>query len=222
MGFWGSVCSVVSSVVSSAVSVVSSAVKEIGSVVVETASKFLDMTIEKLEKVVDILEKIAKVLGIIKPEEDTEDIGDRAMRADKKPEDFDSTNDYIEYLRENIRAASKEELEARPLEERLARKAVGSALLSKAIGEKKSLEIPIEFWKETVSLGLDAKEIDTFLTKFQNAGIAPSEFLKYLKRELDLKEESKIDSALVDAYKELEPEADIKEIEEKVVRMQGN
>jgi hypothetical protein len=222
MGFFSSLGNAISSVVSSAVSVVSNAVKTIGNAVVETAEKFLDMGIEKLEKVGKVIEKIAKVLGIIKPEEKVEDIGDRAMRSDKKPEDFDSTNDYIEYLRENIRAASKEELEARPLEERLARRSVGNALLSKAIGEKKSFEIPVEFWKETVSLGLDAKEIDTFLTKFQNAGIAPSEFLKYLKRELDLKEESKIDSALVDAYKELEPEADIKEIEEKVVRMQGN
>jgi len=220
MGFWGSVCSAVSSVVSSAVSVVSSAVKAVGSVVVEGAKKFLEMGIEKLEKVVTILETIAKALGIIKPEEDTEELGNKAMKADKKPEDFDSTNEYIEYLRNEIRS-SKEELEALPLEERLARKAVGSALLSKAISEKKSLEIPVEFWKETVSLGLDAKEIDQFLTKFKNAGIAPSDFLKYLKRELDTKEESKMDSVLVEAYRELEPDVDIKDIEEKIVNLQG-
>lgn len=221
MGFWGSVCSAVSSVVSSAVSVVSSAAKVVGKVVVESATEFLKMNIEKLEKVVTVLETIAKVLGIIKPEEDSEELGDKALRAEKKPENFNSTNEYIEYLRKEIRAVSKKELEELPAEERLARKAVGSALLSKAIGEKKSLEIPVEFWKETVNLGLNAKEIDTFLTKFKNAGIDPSEFLKYLKRELDAKEESKVDSTLVQAYKELEPEADIKDIEEKVVRMQG-
>lgn len=222
MGFWGSLGRAVSSAVSSAVSAVTSVVKSVGKVVVESATEFLKMGIEKLEKVVNILESIAKVLGILKPEEDTEELGDKAMRADKKPEDFDNTNAYIEYLRKEIRASSKMELEKLPPEDRLARRAVGSALLSKAIAEKKSLEIPAEFWKETVNLGLSAKEVDAFLTKFKNAGVAPSDFLKYLKREIDTKEESKVDSALIQAYKELEPEVDIKDIEEKVIRMQGN
>ncbi len=220
MGFWSSLGSAVSSFVSGAVSVVSSAIKAVGSVVVESAKKFLEMDIEKLEKIVTILETIAKALGIIKPEEDAEELGDKAMKADKKPEDFDSTNEYIEYLRNEIRS-SREEMESLPAEERLARRAVGSALLSKAISEKKSLDIPVEFWKESVTLGLSAKEIDQFLTKFKEAGVAPSDFLKYLKRELASKEESVMDSALIKAYKTLEPGMDEKEIEEKVVRLQG-
>ena len=47
---------------------------------------------------------------IIAPNEDAEELGDKVMRADKKPEDFDSTNEYIEYLRNEIKS-SREEIE---------------------------------------------------------------------------------------------------------------
>jgi len=220
MGFWSSVGSAVSSFVSGAVSVVSRAVKAVGSVVVEGAKKFLEFEMDKLKTIVTILETIAKALGIIKPEEDTEELGDKAMKAEKKPEDFDSINEYIEYLRNEIKS-SKEELEALPKEQRLARSAIGSALLSKAISEKKDINIPVEFWNEAVGMGLDAKQIDVFLKKFQDAGVAPSDFLKYLKRELNEEKENKMDSILEQTYRELEPEISDKDLEAKLLQLQG-
>ena len=219
MGFFGSLWEGVKSAVSKAVSVVTSAVKKVGEVIVEGAKKFLEIEIGKLKIVKDILETIAKALGIIKPEEDLVEIGDKAMKADKKPEDFDSINAYIEYLRNEIHS-SREELEKLSPEEKLARISLGAALTSKAIEEKKSLEIPVEFWKEAVRLGLSADEIDEYLNKFKEAGVKPEEFLKYLKRELNIKDEERVESALVSAYKELEPDLDIKKIEEKIIRMQ--
>ena len=219
MGFFGSLWEGVKSVASKAVSVVSSAVKKVGEVVVEGAKKFLEIEVEKLKIVQNILETIGEALGSIEPEEDLEEIGDKAMKAEKKPKDFDSVNNYIDYLRNEIHS-SKEEVEKLLPEERLARLSIGAALTSKAIEEKKSLEIPVEFWKEAVNLGLSAKEIDEFLTKFKQAGVKPEEFLKYLKRELNINEEEKVESALVNAYKELEPQEDIKKIEEKILRMQ--
>ena len=221
MGFWSSVGSAISSAFSGAVNIVSKAVTAVGTVLVETAKKFLEIGAEKLNQIVEVLEVIAKALGIIKPEEDAEELGDKAMKADKKPEDFDSINAYIDYLRTEIQSAKKD-LETLTPEERLARRAVGCTILAKAIEEKKSLEIPVEFWKEAIRVGLNAKEIDEFLTKFKNVGIAPSDFVKYLKRELASKEESKMDSVLIQAYKELDPSINKKEIEEKVVRLQGN
>ena len=221
MGWLSSIGSAISSVCSAAMNVVSTAVTAVGTVLAETATKFLEVGEEKLNKIVEVLEVIAKALGIIKPDEDTEQLGDKAMKADKKPEDFDSTNEYIDYLRTEIKS-SKEALATLAPEERLARKSVGCAILAKAIEEKKSLEIPIEFWKEATRIGLNAKEMDDFLTKFKNAGIVPTDFLKYLKRELNSKEESTMDSILMQAYKDLEPNLNEKEREEKVVRLQGN
>ena len=205
------------SFVSKAVSVVGSVISKVGEVVVEGAKKFLSVGVEILEKAVTIIDGVAKAAGIIEPDQHAEDIGDRAMRADKKPEDFDSINGYIDYLKKDIEGHTQAELESLPPEERLARKAVGCAVLSKAISEKKSLDIPHDFWETAVKAGLTALEIDTFLTKFKASGLEPEDFNKYLKKELEFSKARKFDNAMVTAYKELEPEMTEEEITEKII-----
>ena len=197
--------------------VISSLISNVGEVVVEGVKKFLSVGVEILEKAITIIDGVAKAAGIIEPDQHAEDIGDRAMRADKKPEDFDSINGYIDYLKKDIEGHTQAELESLPPEERLARKAVGCAVLSKAISEKKSLDIPHDFWETAVKAGLTALEIDTFLTKFKASGLEPEDFNKYLKKELEFSKARKFDNAMVTAYKELEPEMTEEEITEKII-----
>ena len=197
--------------------VISSLISNVGEVVVEGVKKFLSVGVEILEKAITIIDGVAKAAGIIEPDQHAEDIGDRAMRADKKPEDFDKINDYIDYLKKEIEGRTQAELESLPPEERLARKAVGCAVLSKAISEKKSLDIPHDFWETAVKAGLTAQEIDTFLTKFKASGLEPEDFNKYLKKELEFSKARKFDNAMVTAYKELEPEMTEEEITEKII-----
>ena len=197
--------------------VISSLISNVGEVVVEGVKKFLSVGVEILEKAITIIDGVAKAAGIIEPDQHAEDIGDRAMRADKKPEDFDSINGYIDYLKKDIEGHTQAELESLPPEERLARKAVGCAVLSKAISEKKSLDIPHDFWETAVKAGLTAQEIDTFLTKFKASGLEPEDFNKYLKKELEFSKARKFDNAMVTAYKELEPEMTEEEITEKII-----
>ena len=216
MGFWSGL----SSFVSKAVSVVTSVAKSIGKALVEKATEYLNLGIDALQKVVGVVETIAKALGIIKPEDDSEDLGDRAMRADKKIEDFDSTRDYINYLKQEIRAKTKDDLEKLSPQERLARKALGTSILSKAIEEEFDTSIPTEFWEKATKAGLGSKEIQEILQKFKDVGIEPAQFVKYLKKELNIKDEDKMEDTLIDTYKNLEPNASEKEIEEKVLGMQ--
>jgi hypothetical protein len=197
--------------------VISSLISNVGEVVVEGVKKFLSVGVEILEKAITIIDGVAKAAGIIEPDQHAEDIGDRAMRADKKPEDFDSINGYIDYLKKDIEGHTQAELESLPPEERLARKAVGCTVLSKAISEKKSLDIPYDFWETAVKAGLTALEIDTFLTKFKASGLEPEDFNKYLKKELEFSKARKFDNAMVTAYKELEPEMTEEEITEKII-----
>jgi hypothetical protein len=216
MGLWD----FFKSVASAAVSVVSSAISSIGSRIVESANSFLRAGARFLDTVSDIMEGIAKKLGIIEEKDNAEDLGDRAMRADKKMEDFESAKEYIEYLKKEISQTPKEELEKLPPNERLARRAVGNAILSKALQENMKMEIPVDFWVEAVKAGLSGKEIDEMLKRFKEAGIKPADFVKYLKKELSSKEEEKMDSFLVDTFREIEPEASLKEIEERVFDLQ--
>jgi hypothetical protein len=220
MGFWGSIWSGIKSVAKVAVDIVKSTVKEVGKVLVEKATDFLKIGVEALQTVLNVVETIAKSLGIIKQEDNNEDLGDRAMRAEKNIEDFDSTRDYINYLREEIKAKTKDEFERLSPEERLARRALGASILSKAIEEEFDTKIPIEFWEKAIKLGLDSKEIEEILEKFKSVGIKPEEFIKYLKRELNIQDEDKIENSLIDAYKNLEPNATQEELEEKILSMQ--
>jgi len=213
MGFLGSF-------ISSVVSVVSSAVKAVGQVVLDKSKEFLKMSIETLKVVTEVLEVIAKSMGILSPIETIEELGDRALSADKKIEDFDTTKEYIEYLRGEIRAKSIDELRSLPAEERLARRVVGNSIVSKAIEEEYSLDIPVEFWDRVTEARLGGQEINEILKRFKSNDIEPKDFVEYLKRELSREEEDRVDSFLVDTYRELEPESDPKHIEEKILSMQ--
>ena len=201
-----------------AIGLVSSLAGSVGKVLVTGATKLLEFQ-QALEPITKTIDNVATINKILTSKDNIAELGDKVIKSDKKLEEFDSVNNYIDYLRNEIHS-SREEIEKLQPEERLARLSIGAALTSKAIEEKKSLEIPVEFWKEAVNLGLSAKEIDEFLTKFKQAGVKPEEFLKYLKRELNADKEEKVESALVDAYKELEPQKDIKDIEEEILRMQ--
>ena len=201
-----------------AIGLVSSLAGSVGNMLATGATKLLEFQ-AALEPITKTIDNVAIINKILTPKENLEELGDKVIKSNKKLEDFNSVNSYIDYLRHKIHS-SKEELEKLSPEEILARLSIGAALTSKAIEEKKSLEIPVEFWKEAVNLGLSAKEIDKFLTKFKQTGVKPEEFLKYLKRELNTNEEEKVESALVDAYKELAPQKDIKQIEEEILRMQ--
>ena len=219
MGFFGFIASVgsaIGSALSSAATAVGNAISTVGKAIVETGKEFLKTTIETLKLVVDVLEFVAKKLGIIE-DETSEDLGDRALRSDRTRDDFDNVNECIDYLKENVEPTPLKELEKLSPEERLKRVAIGNALLAKAIEEKMSLEIPVDFWKEAVERGLSAEEIDNLLKKFKDAGVAPIDFVKYLKRELDEEKEENMDDLLIDLYTKEYPQIEHKEIEKKVI-----
>ena len=218
LGIISGIGSAVGSFLTSSVSAVSGLLTKVASKIGPTisglVSKVINLGIETLQRVSPIIEGVSKIIGVIKENDNIDDIGDRAIRCERREEDFNSTSEYISYLKENFEARDLEKLSA---EERLLRKAIGSAILSKAISEKLSLEIPIELWKVAIEAGLSAKELDSFLKQFKQDGIKPEDFVKYLKQELAEKEEQKIEDVLVSAYKELEPDTPIFKIEEKVV-----
>ena len=220
MGLWGSLVSSAVSVVSSALNVVDKVTKVVGKVIIETSRDFLKLSIDTLKVVIEVLEVIAKSINILSPNENMEDLGDRATRADRNIEDFDSTKEYIQYLRDEIKAKSKDEMEMLPASERLAKSVIGGSIVSRAIEEEFAVTIPVEFWDKVVSARLSGDEITQLLKRFDKAGIEPKDFAKYIDRELSGESEEKIDTFLLQTYKEIEPNATQQDIEEKILDMQ--
>ena len=112
---------------------------------VSVASNFLKVASPYLGIIGNIISVIGNLLGVKKEDENLEEIGAKAMKSDKKPENFDSYNDYIKHLRENIKL-DKEEMENASKELKLARTAVGATVVSKGIEEKKEMEISVDTW----------------------------------------------------------------------------
>jgi len=215
MGLWDSVCSFVSSVCST----ISSAVSSIGSALVSSASKMLSVVGKQLEPVSMIIQVVAALIGVLTKDDDVEEIGAKAMQPEsKKPEDFDSIAEYIDYLREEVKL-DKEKFDKASDTEKAARTAVGASIVAKGIGEKKGFDIPLETWVAMAKLNLTdkAKEVDKLLETFKDGKL--EDFSKYVDGKLDIKKEGEIGDDLVEMYKELEPNMSIEEIEDKVMKM---
>ena len=208
-------------VVSSAVSVVSNALSSVAGSLGSFVSNALKIAGPWIGTISNIVSAVAKALGALNQEDNLDELGAKAMQADKKPEDFDSYQEYIEYLRNEIKL-DKEKFEKAGEVEKLARKAVGTGIAMKSINEKKDVDIPIETWVAFGKLGFDetkAKEIDTFIDVLKNGKL--EDFAKYVDGKLEgIDKNIEMGDTLVSVYKELEPNSSIEEIEKKVMAMQ--
>ena len=183
--------------------------------------------------IVDIVCKIAEALGL--KEKDKDEPDELAMKDDMKPDDFDSTEEYIKHLQQDIQLTKeeKEKLENMSPEERAAYKATGTYLYAKCCNEK--LGFDKEGLKNPELVGLTV-EVLTDLSKIQDI-LSPSEFVVYNKhlqrnnmgmkefsdylhnRSENLSTDEKVRDSLIDAMKEISPDISEKAINEKIYGM---
>lgn len=211
MGFWGAI----GSFVSGAVSAISSAVGAIGSAVANVATGIAKLGMELAGKVGAIIKEIAVSLGIIKPEEDPEELGEAAMLSDKKPEDFDSMSDYIDHLRSI--PVDKEKLAKMDKKELLARSAIGTSISLKAIEEKLDTSISPTFLATVAKQDMKANEVLETIKTYKQVGIKTEDYSRYYKGELNVSDTEKHADALVETYQKLEPDASREQIEDKIM-----
>jgi len=212
MGLWDSICSVCSA----ACSVISSAVSSIGSAVAKVATEVVNLGVELAGKVGEAIKDVGISLGILKPHENIEELGEKAMLSDKKPEDFNSINDYIDHLRNNV-TIDKEKFEKLDDKELLARSAIGASITLKSINEKLETAVTPEFMAEVAKQELTADQIVGTIKTYKENNLKTDDYGLYLNDELSIDESDKHSDALVTAYQKLEPELTIEQIEGKVM-----
>ncbi|WP_086251149.1 hypothetical protein [Campylobacter devanensis] len=115
-----------------------------------------------------IVSEIAKTLDIFKENDRPEHLGQAMEQMDKKPEDFDSINEYIDYLREGIKSGEVKLIRNLSDSEKTSYTYDVTALGIKAIDEKYQLQTSAEFW-------------GTMGGKFQEGKITPDEINKILE-----------------------------------------
>lgn len=175
-----------------------------------------------LTLVIDAIIAVADALTEKPKEETPEEIGLKAEMADKKPEDFDSTNDYIEYLRNDIKV-DEERLKEMDEKERATYAAIGAGLYVKQVEEKYNVELPPEFWHSTADLrneGKISEEMPNDLIEFMKEhGIeSGATFSDYLSGKLGIgsEDQQKMYDALKDTYRKEYPNATDSELNYKI------
>ena len=121
-----------------------------------------------LEPVATIVSAIANILGIFKENDRPEHLGQAMEQMDKKLENFDSINEYIDYLREGIKSGEVKLIRNLSDIEKTFYTYTVTALGIKAIDEKYQLQPSDIFW---VTMG----------GKFEEGKITPDEVNKILE-----------------------------------------
>lgn len=164
-----------------------------------------------------IVSAIAEILGIKQEEETPEELGMKAEQAEKKPEDFDSTEAYIEYLRNEV-SVDKEKLENLSEEEKVKYGAIGGAIYIKGIEEKYGIEAPAEFWTTVANFDMKGEEVKQYIDSCKANGITNmkdvSDYIKGVAPESGTKPEV-VSNSIMDALKKNNPEATEEELIDK-------
>lgn len=176
----GSVCSAVCSAVSSVCS-------SIGGAIMGGIGSLAPVISPWLSIAVAVISVLAEIFTEKPEEEKPEELGMKAEQADKKPEDFDSINDYIEYLRQEIKVDAAK-LENLSEEERMKYQAVGLGLYVKNIEEKQGMKLDPAFLKvvpEMINLGYTAQDIGNLMQSMKKNGVNDMKmYPEFMKGEL--------------------------------------
>jgi len=215
MGFWDAV----GSVASKAMDVISSIGSKIESIV-PGAKKLLDVGvtfIDKLHPIIKAIVIVAKILEVFNAEEDVDEIGAKAMKSDKNIDDFDSVDEYMQHLRNDIEL-TKEELENASDEKKLARKVIGASIALKGISQKKNMDVSADFMIKAVGKGLSGEDIYDMLDDFKNDKLTPQDFVDYVNNQISTSKEEKMDDLVEQTIKKSKSDLSPSEIEEEVLK----
>ncbi len=195
----GTLVSAACSLVSSACSAACSLCSKIGGGVMSGISSLVSKIIgpnlgPNVEEMVNFFVKVISFLAEYfsdKPkEEEPEEIGmkaEQAEKAGKKPDDFDSINEYIEYLRNEIQLDS-DKMKKLSDEERLKYQLVGSGLYIRDVEEKQGLTLAPDFLESAIKLkeqGYTEMDIANLMQSMKNNGVTDAkQYVDFLKGDL--------------------------------------
>ena len=254
MGFFSSICSAISSGLSAVGNAICRGVGTLctaiagtvaGSAIGRVVSGFVTTIgiafppveiVNAIIVVASIVGKIAEAIGIKETGKDESDeLALKAEKSDKKPEDFDSTEEYIRHLQEEIRLSDseKEELENMDEEKRSVYRATGTYLYTKCINEKLGFDVTGFRNPELIGINADIltdlaklnkvlspEEFVIYVRYLHTAGISVADFSAYLHNTTnDIIMDKKVQNAIVGAMTEINPDISETDIDLKLCEL---
>ncbi|WP_217542983.1 hypothetical protein [Vibrio metschnikovii] len=197
------------------------AISKMATTVGPMIAKYAPIVLETLEKnlprVIQTIEALSLAANVLRPNEQVEELGAKAMAADKTPEDFARINDYIDYLRNEVEVDSQA-LSQDPLDSTI-RHAIGAAIALKGVGEIVGTEISLPFLKTISQLGLEPQLILTIVQAYAQSGLSADEVEQYLNDQLSIAQSQQHSEVLVTAYQVADPQLDRQQAEDAVMNL---
>lgn len=154
-------------------------------------------------------------------EDSPEELGMKTEIADKKPDDFETTEEYLKYLNEEVNLDPSEVKNLTP-EDRAKYGLIGASLDIKALQEKYHIELSPEFLRDVTIMKMPGEEVGTYTKTFAEKGITKmQDMTDYLRGNAVDSEKSTISSSMLDTMRTLYPELSEDELESKLSDMES-
>lgn len=205
----------------SLISTVLSAFTKVATTVGPMLAKYVPVMIEavgkNLPKIVQTIEAVSQVANILAPNERAVELGEKAIAAEKTPEDFAKINDYINYLRKEVKV-DVENISQDPVDINI-RNAIGAAIALKGVSEMLGIDLSLPFLTTVTRLELEPKLIMSVISAYAQCGLKMDEIGDYLDDKLSLEQAQKHSKALVTAYQLADPQITLEKAEDAVINL---
>lgn len=199
------------------ISTVTTLAKTIGPAIVKYAPIVIETAAKNLPLIIRTVEAVGVIANITRPTDNVNEIGAKAMQADKKPENFDAINEYIDYLRNDV-IVDVSKLSNAPVDV-MARQAIGTSVILQGLSSKLGTEVSWAFVSKAAQMGIESSVIWQVLKTYSDNGLNADEFTQFMDDELSIVQADKHCEALVKAHLELDPTMSIEQAEDAVLAM---
>ena len=170
------------------------------------------ITPELIKDVTSLISSVAELLGLKDEDDSSEEIGMKSEKADRKPEDFDSREEYISYLRDDVELDEydREKLNNVSLKEKYSAK--GLDIEMGAINEKIGVKLGLEDYVMMAKAGINkVQDFMTIVDTFKEKGVEPL-INEAIERLIPMKEGATVIDTLKEGVNKLE---NVKEVWDK-------
>ena len=162
------------------------------------------ITPELIKEVTSLISSVAELLGLKDEDDSSEELGLKSEIADKRLEDFDSREEYINYLKDNVELDEydREKLNNESLKEKYSAK--GLDIEMGAINEKIGVKLGLEDYVMMAKAGINkVQDFMTIVDTFKEKGVEPL-INEAIERLIPMKEGSTVIDTLKEGVNKLE------------------
>lgn len=162
------------------------------------------ITPELIKEVKELISSVAELLGLKDEDDNSEELGLKSEKADRKPEDFDSREEYMSYLKDDVELDNydREKLNDRGLKEKYSAK--GLDIEMGAINEKMGVNLGLEDYVRLAKAGINkVQDFMIIIDTFKEKGVEPL-INEAIERVIPMKEGATVIDTLKEGINKLE------------------